>query len=45
MVNARAVFGTVLVAVFVSNLDLFVVNVAVPEIGRDFGGTSLVTLS
>ncbi|GLY97290.1 DHA2 family efflux MFS transporter permease subunit [Actinoplanes sp. NBRC 103695] len=44
-VNTSAVFGTVLVAVFVSNLDLFVVNVAMPEIARDFGGTSLVTLS
>ncbi|MFG1604691.1 MFS transporter [Actinoplanes sp. NPDC049265] len=44
-VNTRAVLGTVLVAVFVSSLDLFVVNVALPEVGRDFGGTSLGTLS
>jgi EmrB/QacA subfamily drug resistance transporter len=44
-INARAVFGTVLVAVFVSNLDLFVVNLAMPEIGRDFHGTSIGTLS
>jgi EmrB/QacA subfamily drug resistance transporter len=44
-VNTRAVFATVIAAVFVSNLDLFVVNVALPEIGRDFGGASLEALS
>ncbi|GIJ48222.1 MFS transporter [Virgisporangium aliadipatigenens] len=43
--DPRAVFGTVLVAVFVSNLDLFVVNVALPDIGRDFDGASLDALS
>jgi EmrB/QacA subfamily drug resistance transporter len=44
-VNARAVFITVIVAVFVTNLDLFVVNVALPSIGHDFHGTSLDSLS
>nr|WP_221382670.1 MFS transporter [Actinoplanes polyasparticus] len=44
-INSRAVFGTVLVAVFLSNLDLFVVNVALPQIGSDFGGASLGALS
>jgi EmrB/QacA subfamily drug resistance transporter len=36
---------TVIVAVFVSNLDLFVVNLALPDIGRDFHGASLDSLS
>jgi EmrB/QacA subfamily drug resistance transporter len=44
-VNSRAVFITVIVAVFVSNLDLFVVNVALPDIGRDFDGADLGALS
>jgi EmrB/QacA subfamily drug resistance transporter len=35
-VNSRAVFITVIAAVFVSNLDLFVVNVALPEIETKF---------
>lgn len=44
-VRPRAVFAIVIVAVFVSNLDLFVVNVALPNIGRDFHGASLGSLS
>ena len=32
-------------AVFMSSLDLFIVNIAFPDIGRDFGGTSLASLS
>jgi EmrB/QacA subfamily drug resistance transporter len=43
--NPRLVFITVIVAVFVSNLDLFVVNVAMPDIGKDYAGTSLSSLS
>jgi EmrB/QacA subfamily drug resistance transporter len=39
------VITTVVVAVFVSNLDLFVVNLALPDIGRDFHGASLDSLS
>jgi EmrB/QacA subfamily drug resistance transporter len=32
-------------AVFMSSLDLFIVNIAFPDIQRDFGGTSLGSLS
>ena len=32
-------------AVFMASLDLFIVNIAFPAIGRDFGGTSLGSLS
>ncbi|MFE2288047.1 MFS transporter [Streptomyces sp. NPDC059443] len=38
-------FATVAAAVFMSNLDLFIVNVALPEIGRSFGGSGLGSLS
>ena len=41
----RAVFTVVVAAIFMSNLDLFIVNVALPSIGRDFGGSSLAGLS
>ena len=40
-----AVFTVVVAAIFMSNLDLFIVNVALPSIGRDFGGASLAGLS
>ncbi|MYS23001.1 drug resistance transporter, EmrB/QacA subfamily [Streptomyces sp. DvalAA-14] len=40
-----AVLATIFVAVFVSNVDLFVVNVALPDIGRDLSGASLGALS
>jgi EmrB/QacA subfamily drug resistance transporter len=36
--RARAVFVVVCAAIFMSNLDLFVVNVAFPDIHRDLGG-------
>src|SRR3954453_737129 len=32
-------------AVFMASLDLFIVNIAFPAIQRDFGGTSLASLS
>ena len=38
-------FTVVVAAIFMSNLDLFIVNVALPSIGRDFGGASLAGLS
>jgi len=44
-ISPRAVFATVIAAVFVSNLDLFVVNVALPYIGEDYHGASLGSLS
>ncbi|GHJ41522.1 MFS transporter [Streptomyces sp. TS71-3] len=40
-----AVMATIFVAVFVSNVDLFVVNVALPDIGHDLRGVSLGSLS
>lgn len=36
--RARVVFAVVCAAIFMSNLDLFVVNVAFPDIHRDLGG-------
>jgi EmrB/QacA subfamily drug resistance transporter len=36
--RARLVFAVVCAAIFMSNLDLFVVNVAFPDIHRDLGG-------
>jgi EmrB/QacA subfamily drug resistance transporter len=36
---------TVSVGVFMASLDLFIVNIAFPAIRRDFGGTSLASLS
>jgi EmrB/QacA subfamily drug resistance transporter len=36
---------TVSVGVFMASLDLFIVNIAFPDIQREFGGTSLSTLS
>lgn len=35
----------VCVGVFMASLDLFIVNIAFPDIGRDFGGASLQSLS
>src|SRR3954469_23537401 len=40
----KVVFAVVAAAIFMSNLDLFIVNVALPSIGADFGG-SLARLS
>src|SRR3954471_6832689 len=39
------VLAVVSAAVFMSSLDLFIVNIAFPDIQRDFAGTSLGTLS
>jgi EmrB/QacA subfamily drug resistance transporter len=36
---------TVSVGVFMASLDLFIVNIAFPDIRRDFGGTSLASVS
>ena len=47
-VNARrvaAVVGVLSLAVFMSSLDLFIVNLAFPYIGREYAGTSLSSLS
>ena len=41
----RAAFLVVAAAVFVSNLDLFIVNVALPAMQQHFHGSSLSTLS
>jgi EmrB/QacA subfamily drug resistance transporter len=39
------VFTVVSVGVFMSSLDLFIVNIAFPDLQRDFAGTSLTDLS
>src|SRR6202041_2733950 len=39
------VFAVVTAGIAVVNLDLFIVNVALPSIVRDFGGTDLASLS
>ena len=39
------VFAIVSVGVFMAGLDLFIVNIAFPDIERDFAGTSLAGLS
>ncbi|MER5730334.1 MFS transporter [Streptomyces sp. NPDC002138] len=41
----RAAFLVIAAAVFVSNLDLFIVNVALPAMQEHFHGSSLATLS
>ncbi|MEV0192837.1 MFS transporter [Kitasatospora purpeofusca] len=43
--HRRAVFLVLAAAVFVSNLDLFIVNVALPAMQQHFRGSSLATLS
>jgi EmrB/QacA subfamily drug resistance transporter len=43
--NPRAVVWIVSAGVFVVNLDLFIVNVAVPTLAGSFGGASLASLS
>ena len=40
-----AVVGVLSLAVFMSSLDLFIVNLAFPYIGREYAGTGLGTLS
>ena len=43
--SAGAVLATLSVAAFMASLDLFIVNVAFPDIARDFPGSSLGDLS
>jgi EmrB/QacA subfamily drug resistance transporter len=43
--SVAAVVGVLSLAVFMSSLDLFIVNLAFPYIGREYRGTSLGTLS
>ena len=43
--RVSAVVGTLSLAVFMSSLDLFIVNLAFPYIGRQYPGTSLSSLS
>jgi EmrB/QacA subfamily drug resistance transporter len=40
-----AVFAVVCAGICVVNLDMFIVNVAIPSIGRSFGGANLANLS
>lgn len=44
-VRRGAVLAVLSLAAFVASLDLFIVNVAFEDIGRDFGGTPLADLS
>src|ERR1700750_1606209 len=43
--RVTAVVGVLSLAVFMSSLDLFIVNLAFPYIGQDYPGTSLSSLS
>jgi EmrB/QacA subfamily drug resistance transporter len=43
--RVAAVVGVLSLAVFMSSLDLFIVNLAFPYIGREYAGTSLGSLS
>jgi EmrB/QacA subfamily drug resistance transporter len=43
--RVAAVVGVLALAVFMSSLDLFIVNLAFPYIGREYTGTSLGSLS
>ncbi len=43
--RATAVVGVLSLAVFMSSLDLFIVNLAFPYIAREYAGTSLSSLS
>jgi EmrB/QacA subfamily drug resistance transporter len=45
VVHARKVLVVVSAAVFMASLDLFVVNIAFPDIERDFAGSTLSGLS
>jgi EmrB/QacA subfamily drug resistance transporter len=45
MTRRWKVFSIVSAGVFLSSLDLFIVNIAFPDIRRDFDGTSLAGLS
>ncbi|MEA2168011.1 MAG: hypothetical protein QOF76_1311, partial [Solirubrobacteraceae bacterium] len=39
------VFAVVSVGIFLSSLDLFIVNIAFPQIHKDFSGSTLAGLS
>src|SRR5664279_2349390 len=43
--QVAAVVGILSLAVFMSSLDLFIVNLAFPSIGKEYSRTSLGTLS
>jgi EmrB/QacA subfamily drug resistance transporter len=43
--RVTAIVGVLSLAVFMSSLDLFIVNLAFPYIGRQYAGTSLSSLS
>ena len=43
--QVTAVVGVLSLAVFMSSLDLFIVNLAFPYISRQYPGTSLSSLS
>jgi hypothetical protein len=43
--RVAAIIGVLALAVFMSSLDLFIVNLAFPYIGREYRGTSLSSLS
>jgi EmrB/QacA subfamily drug resistance transporter len=43
--SVTAIVGVLALAVFMSSLDLFIVNLAFPYIGREYHGTSLASLS
>src|SRR5712692_1816283 len=43
--RVTAIVGVLALAVFMSSLDLFIVNLAFPYIGRDYAGTTLSSLS
>ncbi|HEV2343153.1 MAG TPA: MFS transporter [Actinocrinis sp.] len=45
VLRARLTVAIVFIAVLVTNLDLFVVNIALPRVGDDFHGASLSALS
>ena len=45
MAHRWKVLAVVSTAVFMSSLDLFIVNIAFPDIRRDFAGSSLASLS
>src|SRR5579862_8998827 len=43
--QVTAIVGVLALAVFMSSLDLFIVNLAFPYIGRQYPGTTLSSLS
>ena len=43
--STMAVVGVLSLAIFMTSLDLFIVNLAFPYIGREYHGTTLSSLS